>query len=96
MIEGKKQMKKLILALITLSLFACGEIEEENLGPCAVFQENYSHTVTYCEGEVVSVDVLCDYRRQIDRGEFCAPSNQQSQFCVDECDCKYVNKCWSH
>ena len=93
MIEGKKQMTKLILALITLSLFACGEIEEENLGPCAVFQDNYSHTITYCEDEIVSVDVLCDYSGIIER-EYCAPSDQQSTFCREECDCKYVNKCW--
>ena len=86
-------MKKLILALIALAFIGCGEIEEEGHGPCALFQENYSHTVTYCEDEIISVDILCDYSSNIERVN-CVPSDQPSAFCRDECDCKYVNKCW--
>ena len=74
-------MNKLILALITLALIACGDIDESTEQTCNVFDTNYSHTVTYCglesddERHIVNVSILCDYTRQTDRGD-CDPADQ--------------------
>lgn len=89
-------MNKLILALITLALIACGDIDESTEQTCNVFDTSYSHTVTYCglesddERHIVNVSILCDYTRQTDRGD-CDPADQLPEL---SSDCGHFNQCW--
>ena len=94
MIEGKKQMKKLVLALITLSLVACGDVTEEN---CSIYDSNYSHTVVRCglsiedkEPVVVAADIICDPSRTHER-DMCIPFSDMAELAPD---CGHFNKCW--
>jgi len=89
-------MNKLILALITLALIACGDIDESTEQTCNVYDTNYSHTVTYCglesddDRHIVNVAVICDYRGQMDR-EDCDPADQLPELTDD---CGHFNQCW--
>ena len=89
MIEGKKQMKILTLVLITLSLIACGEIDEDN-DTCNVFDANYSHTITRCNDRIVAVEILCDYRGIHDR-DMCVTADQLPELAGN---CGHFNQCW--
>ena len=89
-------MNKLILALITLALIACGDTDESTEQTGNVFDTNYSHTVTSCglesddERHIVNVSILCDYTRQTDRGD-CDPADQLPEL---SSDCGHFNQCW--
>ena len=90
-------MKKPILALITLSLFACGEVIDESIEDCNVYDASYSHTITYCglddEGSdrtIVNVEVLCDYRGVHER-ENCTTADLLPELTSD---CGHFNQCW--
>mgnify|MGYP001187219989 FL=1 len=82
-------MSKLVLALTALSLFACGEVEDSDT--CNVYDENYSHTVIYCNDEVVHADIFCDDSGVHER-DMCVGADQLPDIPFDNCE--NVNKCW--
>ena len=94
MIEGKKQMTKLILALIALTFIACGDTTEED---CSIYDSNYSHTTVRCglslknrEPEVVAADIICDPSRTYER-DMCIPFHEMPELAPD---CGHFNVCW--
>ena len=87
-------MKKLVLALITLSLIACGDVTEED---CSIYDSNYSHTTVRCglslkngEPVVVAADIICDPSRTYER-DMCIPFHQMPELAPD---CGHFNVCW--
>ena len=94
MIEGKKQMTKLVLALIALTFIACGDTTEED---CSIYDSNYSHTTVRCglslkdgEPEVVAADIICDPSRTYER-DMCIPFHEMPELAPD---CGHFNVCW--
>jgi|DEB0MinimDraft_10_1074344.scaffolds.fasta_scaffold06063_3 hypothetical protein len=61
---------KLVLALITLSLFACGDGDT-----CGPHSKDYTHSVLYCDGRVQNIVVECDPFEEIER-QACVPDEQ--------------------
>ena len=77
---------KLVLALITLSLIACGDITDSD---CSIDKENYSHTVLQCGLDIEGAEQFCDPNGEHER-DMCIPYYDMSK----DTGCHTVDKCW--
>jgi len=83
-------MKSLVISAIVVLLTACADLEATDTTPqCSVSHPDYYVTVTYCEGELANVDVMCDPTGGIERSE-CVESSELSFSKT----CDIIDKCW--